>query len=246
MGIRIAGHRTRWAVVVLAVVAATLTGGSAAQAAGPQGGAAAEPRAGVAAWSSFPQIITNFASGKCLQPKAAALNALVEQRTCDTTNSLQKWRSEDAGSGFVRLRNVGSNLCMDLQANSEAEVGNGTLIQVFVCHATSRPAATKPTLLKVLAGCRINRSRAASQKFAPRPTSAPSQPRHTARASRQHETTATAPAMRIGLRSRRMGVTVPPARRAVGGSTVRDRDRVRGRMYRRDPGRCRVHAFTRT
>jgi len=133
MGIRIAGHRTRWAVVVLAVVAATLTGGSAAQAAGPQGGAAAEPRAGVAAWSSFPQIITNFASGKCLQPKAAALNALVEQRTCDTTNSLQKWRSEDAGSGFVRLRNVGSQLCMDLQANSEAEVGNGTLIQVFVC-----------------------------------------------------------------------------------------------------------------
>jgi hypothetical protein len=51
-----------------------------------------------------------------------------------------------------------------------------TLPGTLACQAMSRPAATNPTLLKVLAGCRMSPV-PASQKFAPRPTSGPSQPR---------------------------------------------------------------------
>jgi len=82
--------------------------------------------------------------------------------------------------------------------------------RTLACHAISSPAATKPTLLTVLAGCRTTHSRAASQKFAPRPTSMPSQPRQIASASRPHEATAVAPAMRIGLRSRCMALRYCP------------------------------------
>src|SRR4029453_15523217 len=78
-------------------------------------------------------------------------------------------------------------------------------------HARSGPAVTKPTLLKVLAGCRTAQPRPASQKAAPRPTSTPSQPRQIATARRPHETIAVAPATAMGLRSRSTPVTLPTA-----------------------------------
>src|SRR4051812_33861080 len=68
----------------------------------------------------------------------------------------------------------------------------------------TRPATTKPTLENEFAGCLTQPSRAASQKFAPRPTSGPSQPAPTATTSSAVDTTATAPAQASG-RSERSG-----------------------------------------
>jgi hypothetical protein len=64
--------------------------------------------------------------------------------------------------------------------------------------ATRRPATTKPALEKVFAGWRTRPSRAASQKFAPRPTSGPSQAWAIARTRRRIEPVATAEAVATG------------------------------------------------
>jgi hypothetical protein len=121
--------KRRLAVVFVSVLAAMA--GSLVASTGAQ--ADAGPQAGIAAWSSFPQKIITYVGNKCLQPRSLAANALIEQRTCDSTVSKQKWRSEDAGGGFVKLRNVASGLCLDLVVNSDAEVQPGVLAQQFYC-----------------------------------------------------------------------------------------------------------------
>src|SRR4029079_13987213 len=95
------------------------------------------------------------------------------------------------------------------------------------CHAMSSPAVTKPTLLKVLAGCRTAQPRPPSQKGPPRPTSAPSQPRQIATARRPHETIAVAPATATGLRSRSTPVTLLTAEALGEVAQVSDGKRVR-------------------
>jgi hypothetical protein len=116
-------------LTAIAVTVGTLAFAGSAQAAPPAG-----PHAPTASFA-FAQNIINFSSNKCLQPQSANRNAIVVQRRCDSTNFLQRWFVSDLGDGYSFLVNQGSGLCMDLQANSEAEVGNGTLVQVFDCFA---------------------------------------------------------------------------------------------------------------
>ena len=86
-----------------------------------------------AQWLDSGQRISNFYSGKCLQPETNTSQARVVQRTCTNgTNSLQRWKVLDAGDGHAMLRN-GGGLCLDLFANSQAEVVPGTPVQVFSC-----------------------------------------------------------------------------------------------------------------
>src|SRR4051812_28715158 len=101
-----------------------------------------------------------------------------------------------------------------------------TFSRAPACQAMSSPAATNPMLLNVLAGCRTNQSRGASQKFAPRPMSGPSQPRPIATASRPTDTTAVVPATMIGLRSGRIAIPYRP----VGGLGTPDRSGFRVRI----------------
>jgi hypothetical protein len=112
-------------VSVLAATAGALVAGTPAQ-------ADSGPQAAIAGWSDFPQNIVTYVGNKCLQPRSLAANALIEQRTCDGS-SKQKWRSQDAGGGFVKLVNAASGMCLDLVVNSEAEVVPGVLAQQFYC-----------------------------------------------------------------------------------------------------------------
>ena len=122
--------RRRLAVLILTIVATTtgpLAAGTGAHA-GPR------PPASLVDWGPT-HVIVNYHSNKCLQPNSYSANALVVQYTCGTTN-LQKWRIVLQANGYAWLQNVGSRMCMDLKANSEAEVVNGTLVQVFHCSTT--------------------------------------------------------------------------------------------------------------
>jgi hypothetical protein len=119
----------RWAVAVLGGIALTLAFAGSAQAAQPPGPQAAVPSTG------FAFNIINFSSNKCLQPQSWSRNAVVVQRTCDRTNFLQRWTLSPLGDGYSFVVNQGTGFCMDLQANSEDEVGNGTLVQQFDCFA---------------------------------------------------------------------------------------------------------------
>jgi hypothetical protein len=120
--------------VGLALLCALVTAGGLVAGPGAQASQRAPRTAPVSsAWSSGPQIIVNFASNKCLQPKSYLEQALIEQRTC-SSSQLQRWVSEDLGNGFVRLVNQGSHFCIDLLANTEAEVGNGTKLEQFDCN----------------------------------------------------------------------------------------------------------------
>jgi hypothetical protein len=122
----------RLAMVVLAGVAmavSALTFATGAQAAAPASGQ------NVVAASGFPFNIINYNSNKCLQPQTTAPNAIIVQRSCDSTNFLQRWALTDLGDGYSFFVNQGTNQCMDLQANNEDEVGNGTLVQQFICSA---------------------------------------------------------------------------------------------------------------
>jgi hypothetical protein len=85
--------------------------------------------------------IKNYHSGKCLQPQSYSPNALIEQRDClgsRIEDSIQHWDLDtELGGGYRWIRNRATGYCMDLQANSPEEVGNGTLVQQFYCDATS-------------------------------------------------------------------------------------------------------------
>jgi hypothetical protein len=99
--------------------------------------ASAKPAAAGGSTAAFPFAVTirNFSSNKCLQPATINPNAVIVQRSCDSRNFLQRWTTSDLGDGYHFLVNQGSTLCLDLQANSEDEVGNGTLTQQFLCSA---------------------------------------------------------------------------------------------------------------
>lgn len=135
----------RWTVAVLGGIALTLAFAGSAQAAQPPGPRAAVPSQG------FAFNIVTYSTNKCLQPQSLSPNALVVQQPCDRSNHLQWWYRVDLGDGYSFLKNDGSQLCMDLQANSEDEVGNGTLVQQFYCYAgyTSEHWAFSP-------GSRVN------------------------------------------------------------------------------------------
>jgi alpha-L-fucosidase len=93
---------------------------------GPDGGPAA------AGTSTF---IRNENSGKCLQPKSPLYpNSVVVQRTCGPWGGMN-WSVQYVGGGYYWIVNTYSGLCLDLQANSEAEVVRGTLVQQFTCRA---------------------------------------------------------------------------------------------------------------
>lgn len=112
-------------MVALATVA--ISGGLLVAGTGAQAAPAAAP-----AYLPGSHAIINYNSNKCLQPQSLAPNALIEQRDCDNT-SRQRWTSVDVGDGYALLVNQASGLCLDLQANSFPEVGNGTLTQQFYC-----------------------------------------------------------------------------------------------------------------
>lgn len=96
--------------------------------AAPRGG----PDGKAAALNAF-SFIRNQNSGKCLQPKSGNPNALVVQRTCGPWGGMG-WALQYVGNGYYWLVNDYSGLCMDLQANSEAEVVRGTPVQQFWCN----------------------------------------------------------------------------------------------------------------
>jgi pectate lyase C len=75
--------------------------------------------------------LVNVNSNKCLDVngRSTADGARVIQWTCNGQTN-QRWRSEDAGSGYVRLRAVHSNKCMDVAGVSTAD---GALIQQWTC-----------------------------------------------------------------------------------------------------------------
>ena len=81
--------------------------------------------------------LVNKRSDKCADVTAASRhpNELVQQYDCHYEAN-QQWLAVPAPSapGYYWLVNVNSGMCLDLQANSEAEVGNDTLIQQFYCN----------------------------------------------------------------------------------------------------------------
>jgi hypothetical protein len=105
---------------------------SAAQAApreeAPRAAAALAP----AHWSDYGQTIVNNNSGKCLQPQSNALQAFIEQRTCNGS-SAQRWKITDAG-GYAALVNQYTGMCIALYADPE-DVGDGTLLEQFYCYS---------------------------------------------------------------------------------------------------------------
>jgi hypothetical protein len=113
-------------VLGLALAVASLAFGATAHAAPT--GAADGGQATLSAYS----FIRNQNSGKCLQPKSSYANAVVVQRTCGPWGGMG-WALQDVGGGYYWLVNNHSGMCLDLQANSEAEVVPGTLVQQFWC-----------------------------------------------------------------------------------------------------------------
>jgi hypothetical protein len=131
-------HLRQWAartprrLATFAVAGTVMLGGALAVGAGAQAAPSVQTALAPVRWSDYGQIITNYHSGKCLQPQSSSANAFVEQRTCNGS-ALQRWKVTESGTGYAWLVNQGSGLCMDLYANSEAEVVNGTTVQVFYC-----------------------------------------------------------------------------------------------------------------
>ncbi|MER5435555.1 RICIN domain-containing protein [Streptomyces sp. NPDC002588] len=81
--------------------------------------------------------VINKGSGKCLDVKDQSLlpAAQVWQWTCNSTDPNKNWLLEPVASapGYYALRNLRSNLCLDLRAGSEADVVNGTRTQQWDC-----------------------------------------------------------------------------------------------------------------
>ncbi len=80
-------------------------------------------------------VLQNRASGKCLDVARGSLQlaAVVWSWSCDTNNSNQNWLIESALPGWVSLRNLHSNLCLDLRAGTGNPVHNGTTAQQWDC-----------------------------------------------------------------------------------------------------------------
>ena len=69
--------------------------------------------------------VSNLQTGMCIAPTSTASGAAISQQGCAVTNT-QMWRAEYVTVGFqnyyFRLRNIQTNLCLDL---ASASTGNG-------------------------------------------------------------------------------------------------------------------------
>jgi hypothetical protein len=79
----------------------------------------------------YVQLI-NKNSRKCLGPQNSSEGSFIVQRRCDRSDA-QHWGLEPLPNGYYRLRNRATQYCLDLQANSVAEVHSGTMAQQFRC-----------------------------------------------------------------------------------------------------------------
>src|SRR6476659_8524100 len=79
--------------------------------------------------------IVSKASAQCVDiyKKLTTLGAVVEQWTC-TGNSNQSFSLEPTDSGYYRIRNVNSSLCLNVDGRSMIE--GGTVIQ-WTCGVTA-------------------------------------------------------------------------------------------------------------
>jgi len=111
--------RMKALLVAAALVAGTLTISTSAHAAPPHDG-----------------IVTlqNHRSGLCLAPNGPFANAGIGQVPCWPLDPAQQWKREQHGDGSAWLVNQGTGFCLDLFANSPAEVVPGTLVQQFTCN----------------------------------------------------------------------------------------------------------------
>jgi hypothetical protein len=121
------GKLTMLVLIGIAVAAGTFGAGTAAQAASQP-----QPLASTTAAAPY-YFIQNVHSSRCLQPTSpAAANSVIVQRTCGPWGGMT-WGLLYYGNGYYWLVSQYSGMCLDLQANSEAEVVRGTLVQQFYC-----------------------------------------------------------------------------------------------------------------
>lgn len=85
----------------------------------------------------------NHNSGKCVDVFNNALQhgAAVREFSCHNGTN-QNWLIEPVPSapGFFALRNVNSNMCLDLNSNDISDLHNGTTIQQWDCFPDSIPS----------------------------------------------------------------------------------------------------------
>lgn len=85
----------------------------------------------------FYQII-NKKSQKCLQPRSQGNMALIEQRTCSSSNTAQWWHFDvSPGTPDRYISNVWAGHCLDIQVNDVADVAPGVRVQQFSCTPAS-------------------------------------------------------------------------------------------------------------
>ncbi|MGY0234382.1 RICIN domain-containing protein [Longispora urticae] len=133
--------RSRRLLAVVVALAGAVAGGFAT--AGPAQAATA-PAPVTASSAGQPGLagaafeIVNRGTGKCADVAGKSLlnGALVHQWSC-ARGANQLWIAQPVQSapGYYSLINVNSGKCMDLRANNDDEVFNGTLVQQFECNA---------------------------------------------------------------------------------------------------------------
>jgi len=96
--------------------------------------------------------IENKGSHKCLDARQSTLPGPVYQWACHSTDPNQNWLLEAVATqpGWFSLRNLNSNLCLDLRAGVNSPVGNGTATQQWDCFPDS--IGTERWQLNVAAG----------------------------------------------------------------------------------------------
>ncbi|WP_412538065.1 RICIN domain-containing protein [Longispora sp. K20-0274] len=83
-------------------------------------------------------LLVNGYSNNCVDVagKSRRSGARIQEWGCGGSGDpQQQWLAEPiaAAPGYVALRNINSNRCMDLRVGSDDDVGNGTLIQQWDC-----------------------------------------------------------------------------------------------------------------
>ncbi|MFK4225760.1 RICIN domain-containing protein [Streptomyces sp. NPDC019890] len=120
----------------LVAAAAGLVPGGAAQAASAveRDTGTAQPRSIGAAFA-----LKNTVTENCLDARQSKEPGMVWQWDCDSNDANQNWLMEQVPSapGWYSLRNLNSNLCLDLRAGSDDQVVNGTTIQQYFCFPDS-------------------------------------------------------------------------------------------------------------
>ncbi|MCZ4096901.1 ricin-type beta-trefoil lectin domain protein [Streptomyces sp. So13.3] len=132
-------RKQRAAGLVLAGLIATAAGmapGGAAQAAGAVKSDARTPGPS-SIGAAF--ALKNKVTDNCLDARQSKEPGSVYQWDCDSHDPNQNWLMEQVTSapGWFSLRNLNSNLCLDLYAGNDDEVVNGTTIQQYFCYPDS-------------------------------------------------------------------------------------------------------------